>query len=64
VSAWEEVHRGYGISYQNGDKIVRVRRPGASEPIDAAAYAEAGEKRQDLRKKARALIAADMTQLR
>jgi len=64
VSAWEEVHRGYGISYRSGDKIVRVRRPGESEPIEAAACAEAGEKKQDLRKKARALIAADRARLR
>jgi len=64
VSAWEEAHRGYGISYQGGDKIVRVRRPGEIEPIDAIGYAQPGECRQDLRKKARALIAADMTQLR
>lgn len=62
MSAWEEVHRGYGISYQGGDTIVRVRRPGESEPIDAVAYAEPGECRQDLRKKARALIAADRQQ--
>ncbi|QUT05183.1 hypothetical protein KFK14_19625 [Sphingobium phenoxybenzoativorans] len=57
MTIWEEVHRGYGISY--GPGVVRVRRPGETDPIDAAAYAEPGESRQDLRQKAKALIEAD-----
>ena len=59
MTIWHEAHRGYRISYQDGDRMVRIARPDSNEPLPSVAHAEPGEGRSDLRAKAKLLIDAD-----
>ncbi|WP_070152628.1 hypothetical protein [Sphingobium phenoxybenzoativorans] len=64
MTIWQEAYRGYQISYQARDSVVRIARPGENEPLDVIEYAAPGEGRSILRIKAKALIDLDRARLR